>query len=253
MKAEERHRLKTNELAQTLSELPQYLKEHGNQILIAAIALIVVLVGGIWWFTARYQAKLERMIMLNTLLGERDILQSSAAQKAQIEAQPGREQTTQPSYDGLTLASSLGQLSAEAGPGPVGLTALLQQAQTLRSQMFFSDQPLSPDQKNHLLNQVVDIYNRVLSEYPTVSYALGQAQIGLALVAEDQQDWNLARQKYQQIINDDSAKLSGTIYPILAQRRLNLLNDISQPIAFPLAAPDEDKQTSSSVPIDGAS
>ena len=144
MKAEERHRLKTNELAQSLSELPEYLRKHGSKILTIGIAIVVVFVGGTWWWGARTEAGQERVLRLNALLGRRDAIQLQAIQQARLEANPGQEQLSGGSYgaEAETLASSFGALSVEVGNATVGATALLQQAHGIGS----IRQPLGPVQ-----------------------------------------------------------------------------------------------------------
>jgi hypothetical protein len=44
MKAQRRHELKTNTLAQQLERLPFTLREHGGKILLAVIAVLLIIV-----------------------------------------------------------------------------------------------------------------------------------------------------------------------------------------------------------------
>ena len=58
MKAEERHRLKTNELAESLQHLPEYLRKHGSKILTWVIVGLIVVVSVSWYFRSRKGSRL---------------------------------------------------------------------------------------------------------------------------------------------------------------------------------------------------
>ena len=68
MKSEHRHELKTNELADWLSHLPEWSKENKN-VLLGALALIVVLGGILYWNAYNKRIHLpQQHLRLTTLI-----------------------------------------------------------------------------------------------------------------------------------------------------------------------------------------
>jgi len=235
MKAQERHKLKTNELAESLSELPEYLRTHSTQIITVAVIVLVVAAAGYWWWHGRVEARQGRLAELQLLVVKQAQLEQRAAQQGQLESKPGEEPKEIVAYDAAPVAAALRTLAEEAGRSPVGMSALLQEAQAIRSQLFFSDQPITDEEKERICQRVENIYQRLLQEYPQEKLAVGMARMGQGLVAEDRGDWAKAKEIYQAIIADGKDKLAGTIFGRQAQDRLDLLSRIDKPIEFALA------------------
>ena len=58
--------------------------------------------------------------------------------------------------------------------------------------------------------------------------------MGLALIAEERSQWDVAEQRYQEILSLADGVLAGTVYPHVAAGRLKALPDIREPIEFPV-------------------
>src|SRR3954454_11366472 len=56
MKAERRHELKHNELSDWIGERMEVLRPHASGILLGAALLVVLVLGGIWYFSGESQA-----------------------------------------------------------------------------------------------------------------------------------------------------------------------------------------------------
>ena len=54
----------------------------------------------------------------------------------------------------------------------------------------------------------------------------------MALIAEELGEWDEARKIYEHIIADPDAEFAGTIFPKQAQRRLDIMDEISRPMEF---------------------
>lgn len=254
MRAEERHKLKTNELAESLSELPDYLRQHGNKILTGVIIILVLVLGFFWWRNAQASAREENIARLNDLLAQKMLLQGLSVQQAQVEKK-GDEQNLP--YDAANLVSGFKAVAEKAAESPMALIAMKEQAEALRSQLLYSSQPITDEQRKTLCTQAEGIYEQMKNGFPNSSQALGIANLGLALLAEEQGNWDKAREIYQQMVADGETRLAGTMYPVQAQLRLKRIDEISQPIEFPLpsiapavpnepaAAPGEPAATSS--------
>ena len=76
------------------------------------------------------------------------------------------------------------------------------------------------------------------------------ARFGLALLAEDRGKWDQAKQIYETITDDKEGQLAGTTLPFHAQKRLNLLDGINQPIVFPEAPLETITETPTETPAE---
>jgi len=247
MRAEERHKLKTNELAESLSELPDYLRQHGNKILPGVIIILVLVLGFFWWRNAQASAREENIARLNDLLAQKTLLQGLTVQQAQMEK--SNDEPSLP-YNAADLVVGFKAVAEKAAGNPMALIAMKEQAEALRSQLLYSSQPITDEQRKTLCTQAEGIYEQMKNGFPNSSQALGIANLGLALLAEEQGNWDKAREIYQQMVADGQTRLAGTMYPVQAQLRLKRIDEISQPIEFPLPSiapvvPTEPTATSS--------
>ena len=238
MKAQERHKLKTNELAQFISELPAYFQKHASKITTIALVVVIALAGGIMARRYFVQGKQQQQDQLFQQLLAADTLQLDALRRVQM----GAELASDPAnailpYDTTSITLTLSNIAQDAPNNPVGMTAGLLQAELSLSQLYFSDQNITEDQKKQLLQTAENLYRQALVKFPTIPYAVGTAKIGLATVAEERGQWEQARTQFTEIIALKDELLVGTIYPKLAQRRLALLDTISTPITFPEIKP----------------
>jgi len=230
MKAEERHRLKTNRLAELLSETPEYLRKYMTHIITALVILAVAGVVLSWWWSARIKARQERAGQLQELINKGELMQLLAAYKNRIEADSSNTQGMPKTYNPEAIETGLGTIAEASAGSSVGMMALLQKAQTIRSILLFSDMPISQQQRQYICQQAQQFYKRLLQEYPRDKSAVGNARLGLGLVAEEEGDWGKAKQIYQEMAADN--ELAGTIFPMEAQRRLELMSNIEKPIQF---------------------
>jgi len=244
MKSDDRHKLKTNELADSLGDVPAFLREYGSRIgIIAILALVVVF--GLWQWVANARVrKQEQINNLQTIMVQREKSQKQAIEQARLQADDkNAEQPIDTSTDvnGSELAMQLSQLAAKTSDASVGMMAMLQEAQAIWSQMFFSARPLSDEEKENLCAQAEKVYQQLQSKYARQPVAVASAQIGLGLIAENRGQWDQAGQIYQKIIADDT--LTGTVFPRQAQSRLDIIDDIKRPVIFsqePPAKPTEE-------------
>ena len=237
MKAEDRHRLKQNELAAKFEELPEYFRQQGSKWLIGLLVLLFGLAGGFWWRNAKRSAVIQRSDDLQSLVVQVWELRSNAAQRSQSGAQSSGTDPGQFVEGSNRLAASLAGL-AEQGPGSgVARTALLEEAKILRSQLYFSDRQLTAGEKESLCDRAEKVYQTILREFATDKLATGTAKLGLGLLAEDRGQWNRAKEIYQEIADAAEGKWAGTIFPFHAKDRLALIGEISVPIVFSAEPP----------------
>ncbi len=232
MRAEERHRLKTNELAQKLSELPEYLRKHSKIISVGIVVLVAVGVVGSFWWSARKKSYSRRNEELQGLFPQVVQIQDSVAKAAQ---DPKTQSET--TYNISSLLGALGNLSSEAQGTPVGMMALMQQADLERSELYYTHRQLSDQEREKIYRTSESLYQQILKQYGQHAQAMGMAKLGLALLAEDRGDWDKAKKTYDEILAEKDGKLTGTTFPLLAKRRLRMIDDIDIPIEFPYIEP----------------
>ncbi|MCK5271431.1 MAG: hypothetical protein KAJ52_02595 [Sedimentisphaerales bacterium] len=250
MKSEERHKLKSNELADSLKELSEFFNRHSSKLLAGVIAILVLAAAVLWTQKNEAASQYERISLLQNLIAQSNQLQYRAAQQARV--QPEEKTTEEFLYNVEPQAGLLAELAQMETGSPVGITALLQQAQNLRSQLLYSDKAMSEQEQLDLNRRTEIIYQRVISECPKQAVVAATARFGLALLAEDRGQWDQAKQIYETITDDKEGQLAGTTLPFHAQKRLNLLDGINQPIVFPEAPLETVTETPAEMPTEAA-
>lgn len=246
MKAEERQKLKANELDEAISTEIEFIKKHWRQV-VSGIGACLVIISAAWWIVyfvkANRQAKIDNL--QNTIV-QLEIKEKSAVQNARIQPKDQQEETGQEvkvvqedqPYDISAEVKNLGEISGKSG---LGMMALIQKARALRSEVLYANPELNDQQAAEKLNQAETTYQELLSKYPNNPAAVGNAQLGLALLAEQKEQWDNAKKLYTEIAGNTST-LAGTIYPLQAERRLAVLDKINLDIKFP-PAPEVKPQT----------
>jgi len=222
MKAQHRHELKTNELADWLTHLPQWAADNRNGI-IAVVAVVVIAVSGYVWKVYFYDSgRLERRIALTTAVGE------VTQRKAQVAA--GQSQGADLSYLLIQPADTLQTLAAgETNPDMAAL-AHVKRGEALRAEVHFRMTGLTSNVLQTQIGLARDAYTAAIEAKPTLASIASAAKLGLGLCAEELGDFDQARRLYQEIVND--AAFQGAVAVASAQTRLATMDEFKQPIAF---------------------
>ena len=233
MKSEERHKLKSNELEDSIKEIPEYIKVHLNKVIAGVSVTLLLIAGWMWYSNATAGAEAQARQQLQNLT-----VKSVTLQRDSIIRDPDSEDNSaEGSYNTTLLVAPYGALADEQAGTAVGMTALLQQAEVIRSQLIFSSGPISDDQKAELCQKAELLYQQVINTYPNAESAVAQAQLGLALLSEERGQWDKAKEQYQAIV--DNQKFATTVFPTQAKKRLALLDEIKEPIVLAEAAAEE--------------
>ncbi len=235
MKSEERRRLKHNELAESLIEIPDFVKEHGPAI-VTGIVVVILIVAGIFWL-ARLNADSERVqndLLVDTLVRSRELQQEMVKQ---VEAGASAEAVSAVDYlsRAKVMVSAFSELGQEGVASDRGIAAMLEEAEILMSKLHFSTELLDQASCAAILDRAEELYAQISEQSPERRMASGQAKMGLALVAENREQWDVARTLYREIAEDAEGKWTGTPYPLLAKIRLPKLDEWQETIVFPQA------------------
>lgn len=222
MKSEHRHELKTNELAEWLSNFPEWLKENSKTI-IAMAAIIIVVVGFYGW--RRYDKNVVQVRERNEFSG---LLDETTSLKMQVAAR--QAQGTDESHYLIPLAANLGSFAENTDKKNMAALALIKEAETLRAELHYRLGAVSEEDFKEQINRAKASYNQALSKASSNPKLTAAAKFGLGLCAEELGDFDQARQIYQEIVSN--ADFEGTVFAVQAKRRIEYMPDYQKEIVF---------------------
>ena len=229
MKSEHRHELKTNELADWLTHLPEWTMQ--NLVTIVIVAVIVVAAGVIygWSLYNKNVLKVREQNEFTNLLYQ---ISNGKMQILQGQQSEGRDF----SFVLLQPANSLQSFAQNTSNDRMAALALIKRAEALRAELHYGNV-----EEQYLINQInlaKASYNEALDKCPTIPSLAGSAKFGLGLCEEELGNFEQARQIYQQITNN--AEFENTLANVQAKRRLEIMGDYQQQITFkPAPKPPE--------------
>ncbi len=224
MKSEHRHELKTNELAEWLSNLPQWTKEN---LTIIIVVLAVVVAASAFYVRYRYRksAVVEEQLEFTNLLNQ---LSASKMQVLSAQAQ-GRDL----SFILLQPANSLGTFAQNAKSNQMAALALIKQAEALRTELHYRPGTVSEQDVTAQINQAKAAYTEAIqtrlrwASNPSLTAA---AEFGLGLCEEELGNFEKAQQIYQIIA--ENPDFEGTVAVTQAKHRLEIMADYKQKVIF---------------------
>ena len=244
MKSERRHELETNQLAQSLANLPELMRLYGSRILLAVTLVILV---AVFVYTRVSTGRTAAAEAVNTLAFSRERLSSLRHFEPLALNAPEDRRDTFRSYvqdvndalDVVVRNTDDATLLAEALVARGDLNWLIATypelpEATTRPALQLSDNRQAP------LNIAFESYSNVLNAYADQDMPVLSARFGLAAIAENRGEWDAARTQYQAIADSDRFPDS---FREEARSRIEQLDEVSQPILVvdaPPAAPADD-------------
>jgi hypothetical protein len=242
MKSEERRKLKQNELAESLVEIPDFLKKHGSMI-ITGVLVVIIIVAGFFWLSSLNAASenVQNDLLVESLVSSKKLQQEMIAQ-----VEEGADPLDVTSVDYLNkskaIVSTFSELGREGVSSERAVSAMLEEAEILMSKLHFSTEDLDETTRDAILDRAEEIYQRIGESAPQNKMASGLAMMGLAMVAENREQWDKAATLYAEIAEDKDRKWVGTPYPLQATIRLPKLDEWRKDIVFS-SAPDPVEET----------
>jgi len=222
MKADHRHELKTNELAEWIANLPQWAKE--NQTTIIGVIAVIVAAGGIyfWRFYRKDVMSVERQLRLTGIsnqlaLGKMQVLQAQSE---------GRDL----SFILLQPAENLKAFAQETKDDQMAAFALIKRAEALRSELHYRRTPASDQDLVVQISQTKASYAEALARATSSPELAASAKFGLGLCEEELGNFDQARQIYQDVAS--SAEFQGTVAKAAAKYRLDTMADYQTKVVF---------------------
>jgi tetratricopeptide (TPR) repeat protein len=234
MKAQRRHELQENELAKIIKGAPTFWQQSGGKLLLACIAALVIAILIRYRMSSSREAVAKAQEALATARNSVAEMQQIAAMSQFSSAPQALDSRRKQAYNEANSAISDAmrtsddrQVEAEALIARGDLNWI---AATMPELPGAATQPTLKfrDQKE-LLNTAAEAYETVVNSYPDLVHARIAARFGLAAIAENRGQWDVAKSQYEKIAIE--AKDIGA-YQTLAAQRLALVPLISQPVMF---------------------
>ena len=218
MKSDHRHELKTNELAEWLSHLPQWTKENLSTIIMVCVVIIAGL--GIYSWrvynvnVVRVREHAEFTTLINQLAGA----------KMQILQGQGRDS----SFMLLQPAKGLETFAQSTKNDRMAALALIKRAEALRAEVHYGN--VEEQYFTTQTNEAKNSYSEALQRCPDEFSLAAAATFGLGLCEEELGNFEQARQIYQDIVANPD--FEPTVAVVQAKHRLATMSDYQQEIVF---------------------
>lgn len=223
MKAEHRHELKTNELAQWLSDLPRWAKQNLRTIIYVAVFLVLLTAYSIYYF---YQKKIVTANQQTALTKITTQLPQTKTQILQAQAQG-----SDISYMLIQqIGDSLDTLAKNTKEDNVAALAYIKEAEVLRTDLHYRlDSPTQQDIEKQI-QRASRLYNNALDKSSRNPAMTALAKFGLGLCEEELGNFDQAKQIYTQIT--ENTEFEGTTAVAAAKYRLDFMHNFTEDLFF---------------------
>ena len=221
MKADHRHDLKTNELADWLAHFPQWAQENRTTLIGVGVA-IVVLIGVYFVRFYRKDVDVRQHMQLTNLVTQ------MSAQKRTIAQAAG--QGTDQSVTLLPIGQDLQSFAEGSGNDQMAALALIKRAEALRAELHYRLTDASGEEVAKQIAQAQDSYRQALERAASVPALAAAAQLGLGLCDEELGNFTEAKAAYREVA--ENADYEGTAAQAAAAYRLKTVDDYKGAIAF---------------------
>jgi tetratricopeptide (TPR) repeat protein len=225
MKAEHRHELKTNELAEWLSRLPVWAQQNLRTIIYVAVVAVIVVGYAIWYGYQKTVVVSREQANMTALL----------VQLPQLKTYIARTQTegADNSYMLMQTVNGLAGVSGSAKNDAVAALALIKQGDVLRTELHFRLGSISRQDLESQIGRAKQCYTKALEVHlkqsPNRSLE-ALAKFGLGLCEEELGNFDSARKIYDELAS--GAAFKGTASAAAAKQRLELMDSFNQKIAL---------------------
>lgn len=237
MDAQHRHELKTNELADWLGHLPQFLKDNSNTII--GIALICIAL--ITWPMLSKKSKQKEMNQQIEMTQSIQMLSQDVANVLQTDADDlSLRQEALATM--LVNADELLSKASDIDNPNLAAMAQIKAGQAIRTQLHLQ-KSLDTETLETQFAKAKEAYQTAFETANTPTLK-AMAMLGLGLCSEELGQADQAGEIYQQII--DNEDYQATVLPAQAQKRLDDLDENAESFIFaevPFAAEEQTDAT----------
>ena len=222
MKAEHRHELKTNELVEWLTNLPQWANENLTTIIGVSVVLAVAAGLYIWKVYSKNVVAAQKQLQFTNLVSQVSIGKMQIV-GAQAE---GRDL----SFILLQPAENLKNLAQNASTNQMAALALIKRAEALRAELHYRLGPVGAQDLETAIEQAKASYAQAIEKAPTNPSLVAAAKFGIGLCEEELGDFEKAAQIYREVA--ENPDYQATVANAAANCRLETMADYKQRLAF---------------------
>jgi len=223
MKAQHRHELKTNELADWLANIPKWARQNLRTVIYVAIFGVFFIGYCIYYFydkkvvTARQRAALTKL--------------TSQLPQTKARILQAQSQGSDISYMLIQqIGDNLDTLANNTKQNSIAALAYAKEAEILRSDLHYRLESPTPEDIKKQTEKAKKLYQKALAKSAGNTAVTAIATFGLGLCEEELGNFDKAKQIYQQIADD--ARFDGTAPAAAARQRIKTMNDFTRDITF---------------------
>jgi tetratricopeptide (TPR) repeat protein len=229
MKSEERHELKTNELADWIANFPEWAKENSGTIAYAPIVIIIVgVVAYLKWYRPTHAISQEQLEMSQL---------TNQLEMAKVQVVAAKDQASASPATIRGMADRLGTVAGQLSQPEYAAFALIKQGEALRAELHYAGPEFAsdPNAMAFQLNKAKKCYQEAVQKAGTNPQLAAMAQFGLGLCAEEVGNFDEAQKIYQDIAANEA--YAGTVTVSMARERAADMNDYKGKFVFVEATP----------------
>ncbi len=229
MKSEHRHDLKTNELAEWLTNLPQWAKDNTRTLIYIGVVIILVAAAYIW------KVYNKNVVDMGLKSDFTNTLSQEAASKQEVIASQASGQDS--SFVLTQIGNKLQQIADTSKNNNIASLALIKSAEAIRAELHYRQLlAITPEETVTQLDKAEVAYKAALqkADNPTLT---AMAKYGIGLCEEELGNFDTAKKMYREIVNDPN--LQPTVAAAQAKFRLEFMDEYKEKIEFKPAPPKE--------------
>jgi len=222
MKAQHRHELKTNILAQWITDFPQWGRKNLRMIIYISVLLVLVLGSYIYHSYQKNVVSKQRQYELTGLIAQmpQSKLQILDAQAKGVDI----------SFALIQLADNLQTAAQSQKNDQIAAMALIKRAEALRTELHYRLGTVSSQDMAAQINRAKADYTEAVEKCSGHPSLLAMAKFGLGLCEEELGNFDRARQIYDDIASDPL--LEGTASAAAAAERRDTMAGFQQKVVF---------------------
>jgi tetratricopeptide (TPR) repeat protein len=222
MKAEHRHELKTNELADWIVHFPQWAKENLRMIIYVSVVVIVVVGAYFWKYYQKNIIAANERQRFTVLMNE---LARNKQQSVSLQAQG-----TDYSYTLIQTANKLRNFAQNTKNNNMAAMALIKSAEALRTEIHYRMGKVGTQDIKRQIDKAKTAYTQAVEKAQENPSLKAMAVYGQGLCEEELGNFEKAKQIYRQIEEDPA--FEGTTARASAVHRLAVMDGYVKEVVF---------------------
>ena len=222
MKSDHRHELKTNELAEWLGNLPQWIKENLIMIICVVGVIAAIIAFYAWRNYNRNVIQVREQAEFTNLLTQ--------ISRSKVQILQAQNEGIDRSFILLQPAKSLETFAMNTKNKQMAALAYIKHAETLRADLLYRSGNTSNQDLTTQINSAKNSYNAAIQRCSSNSSLTSTAQFGLGLCDEELGNFEDAKKIYQGIVANSD--FEGTLAVAQAKQRLDSIDDYKQKVTL---------------------